>query len=44
MTENTSWHARAAEIKIDGRAVIDGARVGAVSGQTFDNLSPIDGR
>ena len=44
MTETTSWHARAAEIKIDGRAVIDGARVGAVSGQTFDNLSPIDGR
>lgn len=44
MTETTSWHARAAEIKIDGRAVIDGARVGAVSGQTFDKLSPIDGR
>lgn len=44
MTETTSWHARAAEIKIDGRAVIDGARVGAASGQTFDKLSPIDGR
>ena len=44
MTENTSWHARAAEIKIDGRAVINGERVAARAGQTFDNLSPIDGR
>ena len=44
MTENTSWHARAAELKIDGRAFINGERVGAASGQSFDNLSPIDGR
>ncbi|KAB8062402.1 aldehyde dehydrogenase family protein [Janthinobacterium sp. FT14W] len=44
MTENTSWHARAAEIKIDGRTFIDGERMAANSGQTFDNLSPIDGR
>ena len=44
MTENTSWHARAAALTIDGRAFINGERVGARSGQTFDNLSPIDGR
>lgn len=44
MTENTSWHARAAALAIDGRAFINGERVGARSGQAFDNLSPIDGR
>ena len=44
MTENTSWHARAAALAIDGRAFINGERVAARSGQTFDNLSPIDGR
>ena len=44
MTENTSWHARAAALTIDGRAFINGERTGAISGQTFDNLSPIDGR
>lgn len=44
MTENTSWHARAAALTIDGRAFINGERATARSGQTFDNLSPIDGR
>ena len=44
MTENTSWHARAAALTIDGRAFINGERMGARSGQTIDNLSPIDGR
>jgi 4-guanidinobutyraldehyde dehydrogenase/NAD-dependent aldehyde dehydrogenase len=39
-----SWHERAADIKIDGRAFIDGARVDARSGQRFDCISPIDGR
>ncbi len=38
------WHARAAALRPDGRALIDGRRVEAVDGQTFDNLSPIDGR
>ncbi|MFZ4874909.1 aldehyde dehydrogenase [Janthinobacterium sp. Mn2066] len=38
------WHARANELKIDGRAFINGQRVAALSGQVFDNLSPIDGR
>lgn len=38
------WTARAREIALDGRAVIDGRRVDAVEGQTFDKHSPIDGR
>lgn len=40
----TSWHERAAQLAIDGRAVIGGQRVWAVAGQQFENLSPIDGR
>ena len=40
----TLWHERAAELKIDGRAFIDGRRVWAKSEQRFDDLSPIDGR
>jgi len=39
-----SWRERAAALKIDGRAVIDGERRAAVSGETFDGFSPIDGR
>ncbi|MBI3228669.1 MAG: aldehyde dehydrogenase family protein, partial [Burkholderiales bacterium] len=38
------WHARAAAIQCDGRALINGERVWAQSGAQFDNLSPIDGR
>jgi len=38
------WHDRATSIKIDGRAVINGERVNAVSGATFDNISPVNGR
>ncbi len=38
------WHARAGTLAIDGRAVIDGRRVAAASGASFDKLSPIDGR
>ena len=38
------WQARAAQVKVDGRAVIDGQRVAAVDGATFDKHSPIDGR
>ncbi|WP_426175106.1 aldehyde dehydrogenase [Massilia sp. TWR1-2-2] len=41
---NTDWHQRAAALDIDGRAFINGQRVGAVSEQTFDKHSPIDGR
>jgi gamma-glutamyl-gamma-aminobutyraldehyde dehydrogenase/4-guanidinobutyraldehyde dehydrogenase/NAD-dependent aldehyde dehydrogenase len=40
----TQWHERAAALDIDGRAFINGQRVQAVSGQTFDDHSPIDGR
>jgi acyl-CoA reductase-like NAD-dependent aldehyde dehydrogenase len=38
------WHARAAGIQLDGRAVIGGKRVAAAAGETFDNVSPLDGR
>jgi len=38
------WHDRATSIKIDGRALINGERVHAVSGATFDNISPVNGR
>jgi gamma-glutamyl-gamma-aminobutyraldehyde dehydrogenase/4-guanidinobutyraldehyde dehydrogenase/NAD-dependent aldehyde dehydrogenase len=31
-------------ISFDGRAVINGERVSARDGQTFDCLSPVDGR
>ncbi len=41
---NTSWHGRAAELKFDGRAFINGQRVAAQSGATFDCISPVDGR
>ncbi|MBC7698248.1 MAG: aldehyde dehydrogenase family protein, partial [Bacteroidia bacterium] len=38
------WHARAKALKIDGRAFINGKRVNAVDGSTFECFSPIDGR
>lgn len=38
------WHARARELQADGRAFINGERVWAQSGATFDNLSAVDGR
>ena len=38
------WQARAAALAIDGRALIDGQRRDATSGETFDCISPIDGR
>ena len=41
---NTLWHERAAALVIDGRAFINGERVWAISGQQFDDHSPIDGR
>ena len=34
----------AAELKFDGRALINGERVWAQSGQAFDCISPVDGR
>jgi gamma-glutamyl-gamma-aminobutyraldehyde dehydrogenase len=41
---NIDWRARAAELRIDGRAFIAGQRVAAKSGETFDCISPLDGR
>ncbi|PRC94566.1 aldehyde dehydrogenase [Solimicrobium silvestre] len=38
------WHDRATSIQIDGRAFINGERVHAVSGATFENTSPVNGR
>ena len=38
------WPARAAALPIDGRCLIDGQRRASASGQTFDCISPIDGR
>lgn len=38
------WHARAASLQFDGRALIDGQRLSAASGETFACVSPIDGR
>ncbi len=38
------WHVAAKTLRIDGRAVIAGERRAALSGQTFDSISPIDGR
>ncbi|MBS0395188.1 MAG: aldehyde dehydrogenase [Proteobacteria bacterium] len=39
-----TWHSRAAQLSIEGRAFVDGRYVGAASGATFDCVSPIDGR
>ena len=40
----TDWHARAAGLTSDGRALINGQRVNAADGGTFECMSPIDGR
>ena len=44
MSNSIDWHARAAAQGFDGRALIGGQRVAALSGETFDCVSPIDGR
>jgi gamma-glutamyl-gamma-aminobutyraldehyde dehydrogenase/4-guanidinobutyraldehyde dehydrogenase/NAD-dependent aldehyde dehydrogenase len=45
MTEiKIDWHQRAKDLRIDGRAFIDGERVDALDGDTFECFSPIDGR
>ncbi|QNM95746.1 aldehyde dehydrogenase [Chitinimonas koreensis] len=38
------WQGRAADLRIEGRAFIDGVYVDAADGGTFDCVSPIDGR
>ncbi|WP_313704980.1 aldehyde dehydrogenase [Massilia sp.] len=40
----TPWHERAAVLRLDGRAFIDGKRVDAASSARFDCLSSVDGR
>jgi gamma-glutamyl-gamma-aminobutyraldehyde dehydrogenase len=39
-----NWRERASAVVIDGRVVIDGKRRDAADGETFDCISPIDGR
>jgi len=39
-----NWHDRAKLLKIDGRALINGQRVDALGGETFECFSPIDNR
>jgi 4-guanidinobutyraldehyde dehydrogenase/NAD-dependent aldehyde dehydrogenase len=44
-TENTpNWKALSNDIKLDGRAFINGQRINAISGAKFDCISPIDGK
>ena len=43
-TADVDWHRRARELRPQGRAFIDGRGTDALSGETFDCLSPIDGR
>ena len=43
-TTRKGWLDRAAALKIEGRAFIDGAYVAAADGATFAKVSPIDGR
>ena len=39
-----AWQTRAEQLKIEGRAFINGEYTDAASGETFDCLSPVDGR
>lgn len=41
---STDWHERAQALACDGRALIEGQRCDARSGETFLKTSPIDGR
>ena len=40
----TDWRNAVATLNMDGRAFIDGQRVAAAGGETFEVFSPIDGR
>lgn len=37
------WHQRAARLRLDGRAFVDGTRVQALSGRSFASLNPASG-
>lgn len=39
-----NWHDAAAALKLSDRAIIDGRAVAAQSGETFQSISPIDGK
>ncbi|MFJ4144405.1 aldehyde dehydrogenase [Pseudomonas sp. NPDC089734] len=41
---HADWEKRARDLKIEGRAFIQGEYTAAASGATFDCLSPVDGR
>ena len=41
---HADWEQRAKDLKIEGRAFINGEYTNAVSGDTFECLSPVDGR
>ncbi len=43
-TQTPDWPARAAQVRIDGRLLIDGQRQHAADGRSFDKRSPIDNR
>lgn len=38
------WEQRARDLKIEGRAYINGEYTDAVSSETFECISPVDGR
>jgi 4-guanidinobutyraldehyde dehydrogenase/NAD-dependent aldehyde dehydrogenase len=38
------WEQRAQQLKIEGRAFINGEYTDAASGETFECMSPVDGR
>ena len=40
----SDWEQRAQQLKIEGRAFINGEYTDAVSKETFECLSPVDGR
>ena len=43
-TQPVDWNAHARTMPVDGRGYIGGKRFSALSGETFDVISPIDGR
>ncbi|HTW75907.1 MAG TPA: aldehyde dehydrogenase [Steroidobacteraceae bacterium] len=43
LRDAATWHARAQELRPEGRCLIHGRLVAAASGATFDKFTPIDG-
>src|SRR5687768_15070189 len=41
---HADWEKRAKDLKIEGRAFINGEYTDAASGETFECISPVDGR